>query len=82
MNCRYLGQWKEKKKPPVVRAAGLLCGDSVGALAGIILCGLDTKSHLLRDCSADKTADRVILPVGRIWGTVASSKATETLVQV
>jgi hypothetical protein len=41
----------------------MFCGDSVGALPGTVLRGLDAQSHLLGQRSADGTADRVILPV-------------------
>jgi hypothetical protein len=66
-------QYPKKKSRPfsggfLVRSISLL-SDPIRALFRLVPHGLDTQSHLLRDCSADKSANGVVLPcVGLRFG--------------
>jgi hypothetical protein len=59
-------RFERKREPPVSeRLDHALCGDAIGALAGLIFRRFDAQPHLRCECSADEAANRVILPVGR-----------------
>ena len=49
-----------------------LLREPVRPLARVVLAGLDREAHLLAECSADESADAVVLPAEEIAGSPGS----------